>query len=459
MLNSVSPPSTAPGLPNNSNQAGTVLSGFPPLNNNASPQALSANTSPDWAGKLLTTAIFSDGDTGPVYFPSLVFKEEQSNALAIHTYPNLDSGRVENMGRNPARWIVRAILTNDIWPGPGEQWVPGTLFPTVFYALLNVLLNNNDKTFVHPIYGNVTCQVEHWTYELNPKGPRDGAIVEFILVETIGSDNTLASLLPAPPASGLAAASNALDTLIEDADGDDADPLSSAGAFSSFGLSVSFGLNFGLSINIPGIDLTGFFPAISVQIQSSLAYPNNVVEPLNQNILSVNENVSGSIAATPAYIVSKTNSNLQAFKGPVLGSTVYNPNNPFMDQSTYSAMQSIVALNNTPSQNCFQLIDKAMTATVSLQQHYLNQNNSAAAPIIEALRQQLLQLQQIQSSLSLNATNQALNVSTYVTTTNISWYELASYLNQDIDDLMALNQGLIYDFFVPAFTNINYYQA
>ena len=417
---------------------------------NGSTYSLNADSFPDWSGELLPTSLAIVGSGSPVSFPSLVFKEEQTNALAIHTYPNLDSGRVENMGRNPARFHVRAILTNNIFPAVYEVWKPGSLFPTVFGNLVNLLLNTTtDKIFNHPIYGQITVQVEHWTYELNPKGPRDGAIVEMVLIETIPTSSPPTALLVPASASGLNQTANSLDNAIASTP---------------------------QSLSPPGMSLSQFFGTISSTIQSVLSTPQSVIAALNTNIFLPITNgiasIGGAFVNAPANTVNNTEAIIQQTKFSIANSplqaslvnfsTTFNLQNRFntnYDQSTYNATQAIVALNNTPSQNAFQLMDKIMTAVVALQQHYINQNSSLAAPIIEALRQFLLQVQQTQSVLSTNTNNQAVKVATYVTSTNMSWIALSSYLNNSIDELMGLNQGLINDFWIPAFTTVSYYQS
>src|ERR1700678_1064526 len=157
----VSSPTTPPGLP----PASAPPTGGSSNNLNAD--------SGDWSNFLLPTSIGNVGGsagTGLVPFPCVMFKEQQTNSLAVHTYPNLDSARVEVMGRDPGIFHIRGIFTNSIFPNTLEAWIPGILFPNVFLAVINILDNTfTDKTFVHPVYGKMTVDVKSWSYELNPK--------------------------------------------------------------------------------------------------------------------------------------------------------------------------------------------------------------------------------------------------------------------------------------------------
>jgi hypothetical protein len=116
-------------------------------------------------------------------------------------------------------------------------------------------------------------------------------------------------------------------------------------------------------------------------------------------------------------------------------------------------------MNNTPSQSAFQLIDKVMRCLIDLMQHYVDQNNIECTQTIVAIRALLLQLQQVQSALSLNTNNQTILVRNYVTTHPMTWMMLSKVLNNPVDDLMGLNQGLINDLWIPANTTINYFQS
>lgn len=446
-------PFTGPGLPHNS-QVPDVISGAGGTASGRKQVNLTADSTPDELSSLQPLTLKQGAGDPGVGFPGLIMKEDQSKSLAVHMYPNLDSARVENMGRNPAIFHVKAIFTNNIYPGQNETWTPGILFPNTFIAIYQILLDNNDIVFTHPVLGDITCQVRSWGYELNPKIARDGAVMDIELVETIGDNNPLAQQLKAPPGVGMQAAANALDTAI--------------GAAPQ-------------SVHPPGLSLSQFFGQVTNLISQAIAIPNKVVSaiqtPINAAINGV-ESIAGTYVGSVGYWLQFGKATVQGTKNTVLNSPLqqaiandqtsignppysspnYSPP-PAYDQSSLQAGQSLQALNNTPSTNAFQLMDKLMRALIDLQQHYINQNNAQCTPIIEGIRALLLQVQQQQSALSLNTNNQSVLVFNYVTQTNITWMQLALVLNNTIDDLMGLNQGLVTDIWIPANTTINYFQA
>ncbi len=55
--------------------------------------------------------------------------------------------------------------------------------------------------------------------------------------------------------------------------------------------------------------------------------------------------------------------------------------------------------------------------------------------------------------------NQSVKVATFLTPNNMTWMQLSAYLNNPIDDLMGLNQGLVNDLWIPSNTTINYFQS
>lgn len=436
-LSNSNTPNTPPGLPSS-----------PPAMPAGSITALNADSG-DWGAYLLPTSLQVVGQGQMVSFPCLLMQEKQTNAVVTHTFPNLDSGFQENMGRNPAQFHVKIALTNNIYPNTTENWTPGILFPTIFENLLKLLLNTTtDKTFVHPIYGPTTVQVHTWEYDLNAKGPRDGVFLNMVLLETIGVANPLANLLVSQLPSQLAA--NALDNAV---------------------------------VSPPGLSLSGFFTQLQQTIGAIVSIPNNIVNSLNQQIvlpiLNGEANVAAAIYTAPATIYSNLQYQYQTTKSAVDQATVtmavndnlsygQNSNNGTpasvglqqfpQDASVQEVYKSFIALNNQPSQSGFQFISKALTACSNLQTYYTNQNLSALSPALEAVRAFILQLQQTQSALSFNANNQAVQVQIYVTSNVITWQSLSRYLNNSVDQLMGLNQALINNFTIPAQTGVMYYQ-
>lgn len=430
---------TAPGLP-----AGASTS--PPA---GSQTALNADSG-DWNNYLQPTSLSIVGSGKTISFPCLLVQERQSNALVEHTFPNLDSGYQENMGRNPATFVVKAALTNNIYPNSTEAWTPGILFPNTFENLLNLLLNTStDKTFVHPIYGSISVQVASWDYDLNAKGPRDGVFLDMVLKETVGQNNPLSQQITSPASSQLAVAANALDNAV---------------------------------ISPPGLSLSGFFTQLQQTIGAIVSIPNNVVNALNANIvlpvLNGGSAVGGALYTAPSTVYQNLQFQYQTTRSAVLGAiasenlntnsfnsqatqagtTALLQNTP-QDPSVQNVYQSFITLNNQPSQTAVQLIGKAITALNNLQNYYINQNLSGLSTALEATRAYIYSLQQQQSALSNNSSFQSVSVQVYVPSNYITWQALAKKLNNSVDQLMGLNTSLINNFVISPNTPINYYQS
>jgi prophage DNA circulation protein len=425
----------------------TYTPGYAPglISGESNPTTTSSNrgsldpvTNPDELSQLLPVAISGSNGGTIISFPCVMFKHNQKKSLTIHKYPNQDSGRIENMGRDPAIFNVRAILTNNIYPGINENWVAGALFPSVnntnavFNSLISLLDSDTELTLVHPLNGNITVQVESYTYDLNPKGPRDGAYVDIVLIECISQFEPITQTL-----------SNAV--------------IATSAATK---LANVFGYQ---GVNPPGMSLSQFFGKVNGLLRSALAYPSNTVAAINAAVIAPATNgfetTTSLLLTAPAYTTSSILTTMQQTKNTVLNSPIQYAVS--YDKSVYNVMQCVLSSNNTASQNANQFINKQLTVSYNLEQYYISLNNSNYSQIIQYIREYIYQLQQLSTSLSqnLSSTNQSTTVKTYVNPVAMSWAQLSSYLNNDIGDLMQLNQGLIGDIWVPAFNTINYYQA
>lgn len=385
----------------------------------------------DWNGELQILTLKESPDDVGINFPGILFKEEQTKDLVLHTFPNVDGARIENMGRNPGTYMIKAILTNNIYPGHGETWRSGQLFPDTFRSLINLLQANNPKVFQHPVYGNLPVQVKGWSYELNAKGPRDGAFLEISLIETILG--TLLDTIKPKKGANLAKTANDLDSIID---------------------------SIPQHINPPGLSLSQFFGKVAGLITQVLNTPTKLVESLNADIITGirgGSSIAAAIIRSPATLVNAHLRFAQNTKNAVLNSTVENAVN--YDATTYRAVQSILGLNNTPSKNARQLIDKLLRALFDLMQHYTNQNTADASPVIEAIRQLIFQVQNVDSAFSANILQSSVKVATYTTVSAMTWMQLARFLNNSIDALMNLNQELLNQIWLPANTIVFYYQS
>lgn len=421
------------GVPGFSSPSGSPLSGKTnPLANNG----ISEFTNLQEMGIGKVGGDFT-GDTA-IKFPGLLFREDNKKTLVFHRYPHQDGADIENMGIEPPVYHIRAILTNNIFPATNESWKAGTLFPTVFNQLLTILQNNSDLSFSHPnpAVGSQLVQVRGYSYELNPKGPRDGAFIDIELVVQ-GTGKTTFKTKTSPISS------NSLRSL--------------DGVYAAIPS----------PLNPPGLNLSGFFSKVAGIVDAATGLPNQYINAVSASIISNASTVAGiagSIISSPAYITTNLLSNINAGKNSVLNNSVVFAVN--YDQTTYNAVQSLLNFNNNSYSNAQAFFSALTNTLVSLQSHYISQNNSAASPMIENLRQAVYQTQQ--SKLSTFSSGNKISyaaVKTYVTLVDISWHQLALKLNNNINDLLSLNTQLFNTgsanngIWVRRNTTIKYYQA
>jgi hypothetical protein len=266
---------------------------------------------------------------------------------------------------------------------------------------------------------------------MEPDKIRDGMILDFELVETVGTANIQATISN-PASNATSASARALDQAISGPD-------------------VSL---------IPGLTLAGFFTSLTNTIMGVLATPNALIGALNQQINSVVSSIqvnTSNLSNTISYTSNFTNFSIYTQKNSVYNATIQNAS---YDPSAYAAMNSLLTLNNTTNQNASQLLSKTQQAISAMMLFYINQNNAANSLVIETLKQYLYQIQQVALNVNANSSNNnnpSAIILGYVTTIPMSWMTLATFLNNDISDLLALNQSLINDLSVPSGVQVFYY--
>ena len=414
-----------------------------------------------------------DGSSSAISFPGVLFEEDASNALSIHTYPNLPNARVENLAANPTRYKIRAVLSNRIYPATTENWTAGTLFPNnpslddytpVLIQLRNLLSGTtSDLLFGHPIDGNVCVQVEKWSFHLMGSSMRDGCYFDIEMVTTIPT-SPLATGIPARNGIFQAASSTA----------------------------TAYNGLIPYNLNVPGLSLGNLFPLIANQILAAVANPLNSVPGLGTALSSLNSasavissinysaNAIANYANNPGAIFNNVESVIQGFK-TILGATPdpgeVSSSNPIStsnsNSSSYApaqtlnysnsasiATQSILALNAANSMSAAQFLQNVQRALINLQQYYIDQNNILCAPMIEALKQMNYQVLLQASSLNSNSTlNTSTTVTSFVTIVPTTLVSIARQYRQDIDDVLFLNPTLTNQILVAINETVYYYQG
>ena len=441
----------------------------------------------------MSLALFTNSASA-VSFPGILFEEEASNALSIHTYPNVANARVENLAANPTRYRIRAVLSNRIYPATTESWKAGTLFPNnpflddytpVLIQLRNLLSGTtSDLLFNHPIDGNVAVQVEKWSFHLVGASMRDGCYFDIEMVTTI-PQSPITSNLP-----------RTIDGVV---------PAASSATAAYNGLAPT-------GLNPPGLNLTALFSTIANTILTVVANPLNVVPGIGSVLGFINStsaiigavNYAGSTIGNfvapgspfvnnPSYILNNVSSVIQGYK-TILGATpdpgevsssspivISNSNSTAIsnsnlatttasvpstpasslnyNSSSLAVATSILALNGKSSQGAAQFLQNVQQMLQNLQQFYIDQNNILCGPMIEALKQMSYQV--LLQSNTLNNSTQTSNeeVLSFVTRMPTTLVSIARQYRQDIDDVLFLNPTLTSQILVPTNSTVYYYQG
>lgn len=140
-----------------------------------------------------------------VSFPIEMVSEKGGQRLAIHYRMDRDGAQVEATGRMPYQFTVRAYFLEGLTPGSNESWAD--LYPQGWLAVKGYLERRDTGTFVHPLYGNITCKPVTWQADFNSE-IRSGVIVNMEFIETIDDSNSTTNLAPSVVSGTTASAGN-----------------------------------------------------------------------------------------------------------------------------------------------------------------------------------------------------------------------------------------------------------
>lgn len=406
---------TLPGLVSNN-----TFSPALPINNNQGSLYFDGNdTGEDQSDYLLEISI------NGISFPAVQFGECGSQDLAIHKYPNLDSARIENTGRNPSEFMIRGIFTNNIYPSPNETWISGSLYPDVFNTVRASLYDTTNpiKTLIHPSLGAISVVVKSWKYDYLGKGPRDGAFLDMLFIETI-SDIKIVSTISSSATSvaTLINAGNSLDNLMI------------------------------YPNQPPGMNLSGLFSKIANVTSQIMAIPTQVVSILALPIF-LTALTSAQIYQNSSSSYNSNNGASFQVKGVNAAQSSYTYNYPNLT-SVYSAAYS---LNTAQHNNATQFINVSLAFLQSLINFYTSLNNINTASIKLNLYLMVNQLQIIQQNLFKNSNNYS--IQQYITQTNTTLISLSNILNNTVDQLISLNPTLNQTLLINAQVPVNYFQS
>lgn len=123
-----------------------------------------------------------------ISFPIELVSEKGSQRLAIHHKMDRDGAQVENTGRGPYSFSIKAFFLDSLTPGINETWKD--LFPGTWLRLKSILEQRDTGIFNHPLYGNINCKVVSWSSNFSA-AVRNGCVVDIDFIETIDDSNEL----------------------------------------------------------------------------------------------------------------------------------------------------------------------------------------------------------------------------------------------------------------------------
>jgi hypothetical protein len=129
-----------------------------------------------------------------ISFPLVSLSTHITHDLAIHKYPAKDGARVEHTGRAPITLTGKIPFRNNIFPGVGETWEPGKLYPEHCQRFLRVALQGSTGDFVHPFLGTLRMKLQSCEADLTAER-RDGEDYSVSWIETNEDGDTISSLV------------------------------------------------------------------------------------------------------------------------------------------------------------------------------------------------------------------------------------------------------------------------
>lgn len=424
-------PAESPGLP-----GGNSPSFLPPLPGSTTPNAGSI---PDNNSSVANANIVNDQLANLLEFsfdhnafPLISFRENGSQDLAIHKYPNLDSAKLENTGRNPSIFAVRGIFTNNIYPSKNESWVSGTLFPSVFNQVLTSLYDTTTpiKNMTHPYLGTKSVMAQCWNYDFIGKSPRDGVFMDIVFIETLPQTSLASTIAPPNAVANLANTAGILDKLISGK---------------------------GIPLQPQGMSLSSFFGQIASTVRNVMSAPDQIVNSLEAPIFQITTGINQVLSApqfyqasTTQYVTSNGASNLVAYiNAPANGN--------YSQHALDKVHRAAFSLNKAQHNNARQFLGASISFIIYLIQYYANINHVDTATIKLNLYLMLGQLQQIKFNLFKNSNKYSVQV--YITQTPTTLMSLSNILNNKVNQLLSLNPQINKTLLIPAGTVVNYFQA
>lgn len=131
-----------------------------------------------------------------VEVPVTKVKVSLAHDLVEHKYWGRDGARVEATGMAPMRVQASIPLGNRIYPGRGERWQAGRLYPGALRKLVEAFQQRKVGVLQHPEFGEIFARGEKLDVDMS--GDRRNMVeVEASWVQTLG-DSDFQDLFPSP---------------------------------------------------------------------------------------------------------------------------------------------------------------------------------------------------------------------------------------------------------------------
>jgi hypothetical protein len=407
--------------------------GLPPLLQSrvtpSQPPLGTVGTSPDVLSQEQTTAIYTSSGI-KIPFPTTMVQEKNTHSLVQHLYPNQDNGRVENTGINPREWTISIPLTNHIYPANGESWSQG-LWNNTFLKLKACLDEKASHRLDLPLE-TVIVKTEEWGWTSTGEKPRDGRLITVRFLECLDDNIILAqNIASINPISQMSSVANTLE-----------------GQY----VRLTF-------FNPPGLSLQGLFTQVASFIKQAAAYPNNVMASINAQVTQLTSTAAGAVGTVltaPATTYNVAASSYNQNKATVFGATTVQGALNYDELTLATLHTSYQSLVNTQSINTSSFAIKAIRFHQALLAYYSNLYVIDTAPMQQALLNMIGALQATYQQLLTQNKPQYQTLS-MVTTSPITFMQVARLVNNSMDDIMNLNPNLTNLAVIPINSKVLYY--
>jgi hypothetical protein len=130
-----------------------------------------------------TNTLLEECSWNGLAFPIELVGGKGGKRNAVHHLMDVQGAQIEDTGRLPYEFTVRAYFLNGLTKGINETW-PEPLFPEHWAFVKASLEGRGSGVFGHPLYGEIGCKPVVWS-ETFTADVRSGVIVEMSFIEDL----------------------------------------------------------------------------------------------------------------------------------------------------------------------------------------------------------------------------------------------------------------------------------